>query len=71
MNDDDFSKYNVTRSTLTGERIILIRKTCKHCGHKTNFLTRHPLICSHCGYKVYPDDKYEFEDKIMKEIKKK
>jgi len=40
------------------------------CGHSVEFLQRKPKTCNHCWRLVYPDDKYEFEEKLKKEIKK-
>lgn len=62
--------YNYTKNPYTGQYVKFVRRHCK-CGHTVNFLTRHAVICRHCGSMVYPDDKFEFEKKVMKEIKKK
>ena len=60
--------YNTTYSK-TGEKVKLIRRLCK-CGHSVNFISRNPMICNHCGNTVYPDAKYEFMEKMKKELKK-
>ena len=62
--------YNTCRSLTTGGKVTLIRRWCKVCGHTINFLSRHPIICRNCGNWVYPDDKYEFVEKMKKELKK-
>ena len=61
-------KYNTTISK-SGEKVTLIRRLCK-CGHSLEFISRKPMICRHCGNYVYPDDKYEFMEKMKKELKK-
>ena len=66
---EDPRTYNTT-FTKTGEKVTLHRRWCK-CGHSMNFVSRKPMICRHCGNIVYPDDKYEFQERMMKEIKKK
>ena len=50
-------------------KYIPVRRHCK-CGHTVEFLRRIPKICSYCKHYVYPDDKYEFEEKLKKEIRK-
>ena len=47
-----------------------IIRQCKNCGYKIGFIYHKPLICPMCHYFVYPDDKYEFREKLKKEIKK-
>ena len=61
--------YNTTISR-TGEKVKLHRRWCK-CGHSVNFLSRNPMICRFCGNYVYPDDRFEFEARLNKELKKK
>ena len=61
---------NITVSRLTGEKIALIRRKCK-CGHTINFIRRKPSICRNCGNYVYPDDEYEFAEKLKKEMNKR
>lgn len=46
-----------------------VRRKCE-CGHTVEFLSRKPRLCNHCYRWVYPDDKYEFEEKLKKEISK-
>lgn len=65
---EDSTKFNTTNS-ITGETVTLVRRWCK-CGHSVNFITRNPMICSHCGHWVYPDDRYEFVEKMKKELEK-
>ena len=57
-------------SPYTGEVIKLYRVKCK-CGHSISFIRNHFTICNHCGRKVYPTQKSEFKDKLLKEIKRK
>lgn len=57
-------------SAFTGERIKLFKVKCK-CGHVISFISNHFMICNHCGRKVYPTQKSEFKDKLLKEIRKK
>ena len=59
--------YNTTYAK-SGEKVKLIRRWCK-CGHSVEFLTRNPKICRHCGNYVYPDDKYEFIEKMKRKLK--
>ncbi len=56
-------------SLFTGEPIILLKNKCK-CGHTINFIRNHYAICSHCGRKVYPNKKIEFQEKLIKELRK-
>lgn len=65
---EDPKKYN-SSFTRYGGKVVFIRRWCK-CGHSLNFVSRNPMICRHCGNWVYPDDKYEFVEKMKKELKK-
>lgn len=67
---EDPKTYNTTY-TKEGEKVKLIRRWCKVCGHSMNFVSRKPMICRHCGNFVYPDDRYEFEVKLKKELNKR
>lgn len=65
---EDPKLYHTTY-TKYGEKVTLIRRWCK-CGHSLGFISRKPMICNHCGRLVYPDDKYEFVEKMKKEMRK-
>lgn len=65
---EDSKIYNTTYKRYSG-KVTFIRRWCK-CGHSINFLVRTPIICRHCGNIVYPDDKYEFVEKMKKVLKK-
>lgn len=43
---------------------------CKNCGHTVLLLNVDRIICSHCGYWVYKDDKTEFMYKMKDNMKK-
>ncbi len=64
---EDVRKFN-TQYSKTGEKVQLIRRYCK-CGHSLNFIKRRPATCTYCGRLVYPDDKFEFVEKMKKELK--
>ena len=67
----DHEEPEIFNTTITkdGERVKLRRRWCK-CGHTVNFVSRIPRICNFCGHIVYPDDRYEFMEKMKKELKK-
>lgn len=54
----------------TGEMVNYVRRVCK-CGHVITFLSRHPVTCTRCGRLVYPTQKFEFMEKMKKEMRKK
>lgn len=56
-------------STFSHERIRLLKVKCK-CGHTLSFISNGKVICNHCGRMVYANKKKEFNEKLMKEIKK-
>lgn len=43
---------------------------CKICGHTVLLNKKDKVICDWCGYYVYIDDKTEFKDRLISEIKK-
>ena len=43
---------------------------CKNCGHTVVVISVDRVLCSHCGYWVYKDDKTEFRYKMMENIRK-
>ena len=63
---DHFGNSDLKRSTVYTNMTIY----CKNCGHSLLILNCDRLICSHCGYWVYKDDKTEFKYKMLENIKK-
>lgn len=69
MKDKEWLLTHNDQMTKNGDKVVLIRRYCK-CGHSLNFVKRRPATCTYCGRLVYPDDKYEFQEKLKKEIRK-
>ena len=43
--------------------------TCK-CGHVIYFYNKKKVLCNWCGTFVYKNEKVEFKDKLLKEMRK-
>lgn len=46
------------------------KKRCKHCGHTLLLGNSEKKICYHCGHYVYRNNRIEFKDKLLKELKR-
>ena len=54
------------------DKIANQKVKCKYCGHVIIFLGKLPsVICTHCGHKVYKNDREEFKDRVKSKIKQK
>lgn len=48
------------------ESILSNYKVKCRCGHTLIIVGKPKVICSHCGYYVYKDEKEEFKDRMMR-----
>lgn len=47
---------------------LKFKKTC-NCGHVIYFYRKTKVLCTWCGVRVCLDDKQEFKEKLLKELK--
>lgn len=69
--EGEILNYSDVYDPYTNEKIRLVRRYCDNCHHSVSFLKDHFVICSFCGNKVYPNERSEFKDKLIKELKKR
>lgn len=68
---EELRNYHDTFDPFTKEKVRYYRKCCDYCKHSISFLSNRFVICDHCGRKVYPTKKAEFNDKMFIELRKK
>jgi ribosomal protein S27AE len=59
-------KLDIKRNNIYRELSVY----CKNCGHTMMIVDVDRVICTHCGYWVYKDDKIEFMYKMKETMKK-
>ena len=65
---EDLHRYHVNGKKKTKEEIMEsilsnYKVKCK-CGHTLIIIGKPKVICNHCGYYVYRDEREEFKDKM-------
>ena len=66
--DKSENKRTVAEIEKFAKAKLKYKRTCK-CGHVIYFYRKDKVLCTWCGVMVYLDEKQEFKEKLLKELK--